>query len=88
MVVVPTLLFIVAIIGVVACINPSSNAALEGVVSGCRGVDTGELVLEIVVDVLHLTELVYTVALAYLEGRTGMCTPARPETHRPLLCCL
>ena len=27
--------FIVATIGVVACSNPSSNAALEGVVSGC-----------------------------------------------------
>ncbi len=45
-------------IGVVACSNPSSNAALEGVVSGCGGVDTGELVIEIVVDVWHLTELV------------------------------
>ena len=36
-VVVLALLFILAMIGVVACINPSSNAALEGVVSGCRG---------------------------------------------------
>ena len=46
-----------AMTGVVACRNPSGNAALEGVVSGCGGVDTGELVLEMVADVWHLTEL-------------------------------
>ena len=34
-----------AMIGVVACINPSGNAALEGVMSGCGGVDAGELVM-------------------------------------------
>ena len=50
------------------------------------GLDTGELVLDIVVDVLHLTELVYRVAPTHLEGRAGMYTPARPQTHRPLLC--
>ena len=36
---------IVEMIGVVACINPSGNAALEGVMSGCGGVDAGELVM-------------------------------------------
>ena len=49
------------------------------------GVDTGELVIEIVVDVWHLTELVYKAATTHLEGRAGMYTPARPQTHRPLL---
>ena len=33
-----------AMIGVVACINPSGNAALEGVMRGCEGVDAGEVV--------------------------------------------
>ena len=55
-------------IGQVACSNPSSIAALEGVVSGCGGVDTGELVIEIVADVWHLTELVYKAAPTHLEG--------------------
>ena len=72
-------------IGVVACINPSGNASLEGAVSGCGGVGTGELVIEMLVDVWHLTELLYKVAPTHLEGRAGMCTPARPQTHRPLL---
>ncbi len=36
---------IVAVIGVVACINPSGNAALEGVMSGCGGVGAEELVM-------------------------------------------
>ena len=36
--------------------------------SVCGGVDTGELVIEIVVDVRHLTELVYMAAPAHLEG--------------------
>ena len=58
-------------IGVVACINPSGNAALEGVVSGCGGVETGELLVEMVAriplthvgaDVWHLTELLHRVA--------------------------
>ena len=53
-------------IGAAACINPSGNAALEGVVSGCGGVDTGQLVIEIVVDVWHLTELVCWVAPTHL----------------------
>ena len=57
-----------AIIGVVACSSPSSNAALEGVVSGCGGVDTGELVIHIVVDVWHVTELVHRAAPTHLEG--------------------
>ena len=72
-------------IGAVACSNPGGNAALEGVVSGCGGVDTGELVIEMVADVRHLTELLYKVALTHLEGRAGMYTPTRPQTHRPLL---
>ena len=55
-------------LGVVACSNPSSNAALKGVVSGCGGVDTGELVVEIVADVWHLTELVCRAAPTHLEG--------------------
>ena len=55
-------------IGVVACSNPSSHAALEGVVSGCGGVDTGELVIEIVDYDWHLTELVYKAAPTHLEG--------------------
>ena len=54
-------------IGVVACINPSGNAALEGVVSGCGGVNTGELVI-VVVDVWHMTELVYKAASTRLQG--------------------
>ena len=58
-------------IGVMACSNPSGNAALEGVVSGCGGVETGELLVNMVAripltqvgsDVLHLTELLYRVA--------------------------
>ena len=57
-----------AIIGQVACSNPSSIAALEGVVSGCGGVDTGELVIEIVADVWHLTEHLYKAAPTHLEG--------------------
>ena len=44
-VVVLTLLSIVAMIGVVACIKPSGDAALEGVMSGCGGVDVGELAM-------------------------------------------
>ena len=36
--------------------------------SGCGGLDTGELVIEIVVDVWHLAELVYKAALTHLEG--------------------
>ena len=72
-------------IGVVACSSPNGNAALEGVVSGCGGVDTGELVIEMVADVWHLTEPLYNVALTHLEGRAGVYTPARPQTHRPLL---
>ena len=63
-------------IGVVACSNPSGNAALEGVVSGCGGVGTGELVIEIVADLWHLTEQVYRVAPTHLEGWAGMYTPA------------
>ena len=58
-------------IGVVACSNPSGNAALEGVVSGCGGVETGELLVEMVARmplkkvgaiVWHLTELLHRVA--------------------------
>ena len=58
-------------IGVVACSSPSGNAALEGVVSGCGGVETGELIVEMVArlplnqvgaDVWHLTELLHRVA--------------------------
>ena len=67
-VVVVLALLSLAMIGVAACSNPSSNAALEGVVSGCGGVDTGELVIEIVADVWHLTELVYRAAPTHLEG--------------------
>ena len=67
-------------IGVVACRNPSGNAALEGVVSRCGGVDTGELVIEIVVDVWHLTELLYRVAPTHLEGQAHVYT-SRPQTH-------
>ena len=63
---------------VMACINPSGNAALEGVVSRCGGVGPGELVIGIVVDVWHLTP-------THVEGRGGMYTPARPQTHSPLL---
>ena len=55
-------------IGVVACSNLRGNAALEGVASGCGGVDTVELVIEMVVDVWHLTELVYRAAPTHLEG--------------------
>jgi hypothetical protein len=55
-------------IGVVACINPSGNAALEGVVSGCGGVIVGELVIEMVLDVWHLTEPLYKVAPTHLNG--------------------
>jgi hypothetical protein len=63
-------------IGVVACSNRSSNAALEGVVSGCGGVATGELVIEIVVDVWHLTELVYRAAPTHLgAGRHAHTSP-------------
>ena len=40
-------MFIVTTRGVVACSKPSSNAALEGVVSGCGGVGTGEMVIYI-----------------------------------------
>ncbi len=59
--------------------------------SGCGGVDwvwgsgcwgAGN---EMVADVWHLTELLYKVAPTHLEGRAGMYTPARPQTHRPLL---
>ena len=57
-----------AMIRVVACSNPSSNVALKGVASGCGGVGTGELVIEMVVDVWHLTELVYKAAHTHLEG--------------------
>ena len=60
-----------AMIGVVACSNPSGNAALEGVVGGCGGVETGELLVEMVArmplkqvgaNVRHLTELLHRVA--------------------------
>ena len=58
-------------IGVVSCSHPSGNVALEGVVSGCGGEETGELLLEMVAriplnqvgaDVWHLTELLLRVA--------------------------
>jgi hypothetical protein len=58
-------------IGVVACSNPSGNAALEGVVNGCGGVETGELLVEmeariplkqVGADVWHLAELLHRVA--------------------------
>ena len=66
-------------IGVVACSNPSGNAALEGVVSGCGGVDTGELVKEMVADVWHLTELVCG---TYASGGAGRHVHTnRPQTH-------
>ena len=57
--------------GVVACSNPSGHAALEGVVSVCGEVETGELLVEMVArvplqqakaDVWHLTELLHRVA--------------------------
>ena len=71
---------IVAMPGVVACINPSGNAAVEGVMSGCGGVDTGELVIEMVAEVWHLTELLYKVAPTQLEGQEHVHTN-RPHTH-------
>ena len=48
--------------------------------SGCGGVDDGELVIEMVVDVWHLTELLYRVAPTHLEGREHVHT-SRPQTH-------
>ena len=48
-------------IGVVACSNPSGNAALEGVVSGCGGVARMPL-KQVGADVWHLTELLHRVA--------------------------
>ena len=70
-------------IGVVACSNPSSNAALEGVVSGCGGVGTGKLVIEIVVDVWRLTELVYRAAPTHPEGGPA-CTRQPALRHTAL----
>ena len=46
--------------------------------SGCGGVDTGELVIEILADVWHLTELVYRAAITHLEGGPAC-------THQPAL---
>ena len=68
--------------GVVACSNPSSNAALESVVSGCGEVDTGELVVEIVADVWHLTELVYRVAPTHVDG-AGRHVHTNPPSDIP-----
>ena len=64
---------IVAMIGMVACGNPSGNVALERVMNRCGGVDTGELVIEIALDVWHLTELVYRAAPTHL-GSGPACT--------------
>ena len=71
-----------ATIGVVACSNPSGNVALEGVVSGCGGVDTGELVIEILADVWHLTEPLYKVAPTHLYG-AGRHVHANPPSDTP-----
>ena len=58
-------------VGVVACSNPRGNVALQSVVSLCGGVETGELLVEMVAriplkqvgaDVWHLTELLHRVA--------------------------
>ena len=70
-------------IGVVACSNPTGNAPLEGVVSGCRGVDTGELIIEMVADVWHLTALVYKLALRIWRGGPA-CTHQSALTHTAL----
>ncbi len=69
-------------IEVVACSNPSGNAALEGVVSGCGGVDTGELVLEIVANVWPLTETSVQGG-AYASGGPGRHVHANPPSDTP-----
>ena len=70
-------------LGVVACSNPSGNAALEGVVSGCGGVETGELLVEMVArvpleqveaDLWHLAELLYRVAPTHPKRGGPACT--------------
>ena len=75
-------------IGVVACSNPCGNSALEGVLSGCGGVETGALVIEMVAriplgqvgaDVWRLTELLYRVAPTHPGWGGPACT------HQPAL---
>ena len=71
-----------------ACSNPSGNAALEGVVHGCGGMATGELLVEMVAripleqveaDVWHLMELLYRWHLHIPRGGGLACA------HQPAL---
>ena len=69
-------------IGVVACSNPSGNAALEGVVIGCGGLGTGELVRDIVADIWHLTETIVQGG-TYAYGGAGRHVHTSPPSDTP-----